>query len=149
MVGNKDKRQDVWYIVDLVAFVHGRFGFYLILDWSWSRHKGFVHDILVSGFEVVTFDFFESSTSTKLVLPSNGKGRHVGYLAQSDIVGWQYILTATMISLLLISGSSLEPPQLCHMLVIHAICCNGHDNVHKFWGTLPVQMTRWDLMGIQ
>lgn len=72
-----------------MAFVHGRFGFYLILDWSWSRHKGFVHNIMVSGFEVVTFDFFESSTTTKLVLPSNEKEGHVCNLAQSDIVGWQ------------------------------------------------------------
>ena len=52
-----------------------------------------------------------------------------------------------MISLLLISGSSLEPSKF--KLVMHAICCNGHDNVHKFWGTLPVQITRWDLMGVQ
>lgn len=68
MVGNKDKRQDVWYIVGLVAFVHGRFGFYLILDRSWSRHKAYVHNIMVSGFEVVSFDFLSPRHPPNLYL---------------------------------------------------------------------------------
>ena len=51
-----------------------------------------------------------------------------------------------MISLLLIDGTSLKPSKF--YLVIYAICCNDHDNMHKFLGTLPVQTTRWDSMGV-